>query len=144
MANNYVAIFGQGYNYVAVFETLNRLTLIYNSSLGSATYSRNVIDGNIVTLTATPNIDAQFLGWYNNSLKLSGDLTYTFTLIRDTVIEARFEPIYQVTTSVDGDGAISFTRATDKNDVTFTVIPDAYHHFVKYDVNGVEYFGTPL
>ena len=144
MANNYVAIFGQGYNYVAVFETLYRLTIVYDSSLGSATYSRNVIDGNIVTLTASPNNDAQFKGWYSNSLRLSDDLTYTFTLTHDTVIEARFEPIYVVTTSVSGDGAISFTRGTDKNEVTFNVIPDAYNHFVKYEVNGVEYGGTPL
>ena len=141
---NYVAIFGHGYNYVAVFETLYRITIVYDSSLGSASYTRNVIDGNIVTLSATPNADAQFVGWYNNSLKLSGDLTYALSLAHDTVIEARFEPIYQVTTSVSGDGAISFTRGADQNDVTFNVIPDANHHFVKYDVNGVEYFGTPL
>lgn len=144
MANNYVAVFGQGYNYVAVFETLYRITIVYDQSLGSVSYTRNVIDGNIVTLTASPNNNAQFKGWYSNSLRLSADLAYTFTLTHDTVIEARFEPIYVVTTSVSGDGAISFTRGTDKNEVTFNVIPDAYNHFVKYEVNGVEYGGTPL
>ena len=141
---NITAKFGYGYNYVAVFEVLHRITLVYDSSLGSASYTRDADNGNKVYLTATPNADAQFIGWYSNSLKLSDNTTFTYTLIQDSTIEARFEPIYQVTTSVDGDGAIAFTRATDKNEVTFTVIPDAQHHFVKYTVNYREYFSTPL
>lgn len=144
MANNYVAIFGEGYNYVAVFETLYRVTLVYDSNLGSASYTRDADNGNKLYLTATPNADAQFLGWYSNSLRLSENTTFTYTLIQDSTIEARFEPIYQITDGVVGNGAISYTRGTDKNDVTFTVIPDPQHHFVKYAVNDSEYFGTPL
>ena len=141
---NFTAKFGNGYHFVAVFEVLYSLQLVYDSSLGSASYTRDVDDGNKIYFTATPNVDAQFLGWYSNSLKLSSNTSFTYTLIQDTTIEARFEPIYTVTTSVDGDGAISFTRATDQNDVTFTVIPDALNHFVKYTVNDREYFSTPL
>jgi len=144
MAYDITAKFGYGYNYVAVFEVLYRVTLTYDSSLGSASYTRDVDNGNKIYLTATPNADAQFIGWYSNSLKLSDNTTFTYTLIQDTTLEARFEPIYSVTTDVDGDGAISYTRATDKNEVTFTVIPDAQNHFVKYVVNDREYFSTPL
>ena len=141
---NFTARFGNGYHFVAVFEVLYSLQLVYDSSLGSASYTRDVDDGNKIYFTATPNVDAQFLGWYSNSLKLSSNTSFTYTLIQDTTIEARFEPIYTVTTAVDGDGAISYTRATDQNDVTFTVIPDAQNHFVKYTVNDREYFSTPL
>lgn len=144
MSNNYVAKFGYGYNFVAVFEVLYRITINYDSSLGSASYTRNDQNGNVVNLSATPNNNAQFLGWYSNSLKLSDSLNYTYTLITDTTLEARFEPIYEVTTSVSGDGAISFTRGTDKNDITFNVIPATRYHFVKYEINGREYFNTPL
>lgn len=141
---NFTAKFGYGYNFTAVFEVLFRLQLTYDSSLGTASYTRDVDNGNKIYLTCTPDQDAQFLGWYNNSLKIGSSTSLTYTLSRDTVIEARFEPIYSVTTSVDGDGAVSYSRATDKNEVTFTVIPDAQNHFVKYLVNDQEYFSTPL
>lgn len=141
---NFTAKFGYGYNFTAVFEVLFRLQLTYDSSLGTASYTRDIDNGNKVYLTATANQNAQFLGWYNNSLKIGSNTSLTYTLSRDSVIEARFEPIYVVTTSVDGDGAVSFTRATDQNEVTFTVIPDAQNHFVKYTVNDQEYFSTPL
>lgn len=144
MAYELVAKFGIGYNYVAIFEVLYRITLTYDSNLGSASYTRDLVDGNKIYLTATPNQNAQFVGWYSNSLKLSGNTTLTYTLLQDTTLEARFEPIYTITDGVSGDGAISYTRGTDKNDVTFTVIPDAQNHFVKYVVNDREYFSTPL
>lgn len=141
---NYTAVFGQGYNYVAIFEVLYRITLTYDSSLGSASYTRDNVNGNKIYLSATPNPNAQFVGWYNNSLKLSDNVNYTYTLLSDSVIEARFEPIYTISESVDGNGAISFSRGIDQNDVTFNVIADPQHHFVKYTVNGRDYFSTPM
>lgn len=116
--------------------------LVYDEDLGSASYS--VVDGNTIQLNAVPNQNAQFLGWYVNSQKISDQLSYTYTLLADTTIDARFEPIYQITDSVDGNGAIQFTRGTDQNDVTFSVIPDANWHFVKYVVGTSEYTTTPL
>ena len=144
MANNFVAKFGYGYNFVAVFEVLFRVTIEYDDTLGTVSHTRDSNDGNHLSLVATPESNAQFLGWYVNSRLISANQTTAYTLQADTVIEARFERIYDVNASVEGNGAISFTRGTDPNEITFNVIADTRNHFVKYTVNGNEYFNTPL
>lgn len=118
------------------------ITLSYDSLLGDASFTDNG-DGSI-DLTASVYQDAQFMGWYVNSSLISDQAEYTYSPVADTTIEARFEPIYQITDSVDGNGAIQFTRGTDQNDVTFSVIPDANWHFVKYVISTSEYTATPL
>lgn len=125
-----------------VYARFYEVTLTYDNTLGSASFTDNG-DGTI-ELTASPNIDAQFMGWYSNSIKLSGNSIYTYSITSDATIEARFEPIYDVTTSVEGNGAIQFSRGTDKNDITFSVIPDANWNFVKYSVDGFFFTETPL
>lgn len=128
---------------VANFSALYNVTLSYDNTLGSASYTWNS-DYTAIDLSATPNQDVQFLGWYVNSVQISSNPTYVYSVLSDVTIEARFEPIYDVTDSVDGNGAIQYTRGTDQNDVTISVIPDANNHFVKYEVDGVEYTTTPL
>jgi len=144
MANNYVAKFGYGYNFVAVFKVLFRVTIEFDNTLGTARYTRDSSDGNYLSLVATPNSNAQFLGWYINSSKISSSESTNYTLLSDTVIEARFERIYDVNTSVEGNGAITYSRGTDPNEITFNVIAETRNHFVKYTVNEREYFNTPL
>lgn len=126
---------------IANFQIRYTINLTYDSSLGSASYSWN---GSSINLTATPNSNAQFVGWYINSNRISSNLNHTYTPTGDVTIEARFERIWNVTDAVDGNGAISFTRGTDKNDVTFNVIADANWHFLKYVVGSTEYTTTPL
>lgn len=126
----------------ANFELAYDVTLIYDSDLGSASWS--VLSGTTISLVATPNVDAQFVGWYVNSIKISDSLNDTYLLLGDTTIEARFEPIYVVSASVDGNGAIQYTRGTDQNDITVSVIPDANYHFTKYTIDGVDNTATPL
>lgn len=128
-------------NLVAVFERLHEVTISYDSNLGSASYTRDYQNGNLITLTAVPN-NSIFLGWYVNSIRISDSLSATYLTLADTTVEARFEELYTLTTSVNGNGAIQFSR--NGNDVTFSVIADSLNHFVKYEVNTVEYFGTPL
>ena len=128
----------------ARFNYQNSVTLSYDNALGSATYARNDSDPNNITLTATLNDDAQFKGWYLNSSLLSSNNPYSHTLTSSVTIEARFDKIWSIDDRVDGDGAIQYTRGTDKNDVTFSVIPDANRHFTKYEVNGAEYLETPI
>ena len=131
-------------NLFAIFQTLYTVQLNFNSSLGSASYTRDVSDGNKIYLSATLESNAQFLGWYVNSVQVSTDLSYTYTLGADSIIEAKFDEVFNITDSVVGDGAIQYTRGADQNDVTFSVIPDANHHFVKYTVNGTDTTTTPL
>ncbi len=127
--------------YTAYFQKRYNITIDYDPDFGSASYSWN---GNDIILTATPNSSSQFVGWYINSVLLSSEASYSYTVGGDVTIQARFEPIYVVTTSVDGDGAIQFTRGTDQNDITVSVIPDANWHFVKYVIGTSEYTSTPL
>ena len=130
-------------SFVANFQLNYTITLTYDNILGTASYTWS--SGTTIDLSATPHQSCQFLGWYVNSVKISGNTTYTYTVLGDTTIEARFEPIHAVADSVNGQGAISYTRGTDQNDVTFTVIPDANWHFVKYVVDSTdEYTTTPL
>ena len=125
----------------AKFVVPYNITLTYDSTLGSASYSWS---GSNIVLTATPNSSGQFKGWYINSVPLSAQNPYTYAPTGDVTIEARFEQVYTITDSVSGNGTISITRGADKNDVTITAIPDANYHFVKYVVNGTDNTTTPL
>jgi hypothetical protein len=127
---------------MANFMPTYNITINYDSTLGSATY--DWVSATEIELVATPNANAQFKGWYVNSVQISANDTYVYPITQDTTIEARFEPIYEISDSVDGNGAIQYTRGVDQNDVTFSVIADTNNHFVKYDVDGTEYTTTPL
>ena len=107
------------------------ITLEYDQTLGSASY---VWDDDSVILSAVPTSIGQFVGWYINSTQISTSPTFTYTPYQDTTIEARFERVWDIDDRVDGNGAIQYTRGTDKNDVTFSVIPDSHHHFTQYEV----------
>ena len=127
---------------IANFRLNYQITLTYDNTLGNATY--DWVSGTQIQLVATPNSNAQFKGWYINSIPISTNATYTYTVLSDVVIEARFERVWDITTNVSGNGSIQFTRGSDRNDVVFSVIADTNNHFVKYVVDGVEYTTTPL
>ena len=129
-------------NAIANFKLNYQITLTYDNTLGNATY--DWVSGTQIQLVATPNSNAQFKGWYINSIPISTNTTYTYTVLSDVVIEARFERVWDITTNVSGNGSIQYTRGTDRNDVVFSVIADTNNHFVKYVVDGVEYTTTPL
>lgn len=118
----------------ARFDYQYSINLTYDTSLGSATITRTYDSPNIVTLLATPNSNGQFKGWYLNSSPLSTSNPYIYTITSNTTIEARFDRVWSIDDRVNGDGAIEYTRGTDKNDVTFNVIPNANRHFTKYEV----------
>lgn len=129
-------------NAIANFKLIYQITLTYDSTLGNATYTW--INGTQVQLVATPNSNAQFKGWYINSSPISTSNPYTYTPTGDVTIEARFERIYDVNDTIVGNGSFSLSRGSDKNDVTFNVIPNANNHFLSYVVDGVAYTSTPL
>lgn len=126
----------------AKFVPTITITLTYDQDLGSASYEWT--SDTEITLTAVAEDIGYFNGWYYNSVQLSHDNPYVYEPSGDMTIEARFDEIYTVTAVSGGNGAISYTRGVDPNDVTFTVIPNENYHFVKYVVGGVEYTTTPL
>ena len=80
--------------------TINQYTLTFSASEGghvsaiannSAIASPATLDYNTsVTLTATPNANCEFAGWYEGSTKVSSDAAYTINLTADKTLEARF------------------------------------------------------
>lgn len=118
----------------ARFDYQYSINLTYDTALGSATITRTYDSPNTVTLLATPNSNGQFKGWYLNSSPLSTSNPYSYTITSNTTIEARFDRVWSIDDRVNGDGAIEYTRGTDKNDVTFNVIPNANRHFTKYEI----------
>lgn len=120
------------------------LEISYDNELGQASFERSREDANLVNLYVVSTI-TKFNGWYINDNLISYDNNAQYLLTEDSVIEARFEPIWEVDTSVIGDGSIQYTRqTTNRNIVSFSVIPEPLRHFGKYIVNDVEYFETPL
>ena len=121
-------------NLIANFKLNYQITLVYDSTLGNATY--DWVSGTQIQLVATPNSNAQFKGYYINSIPISTNATYTYTVLSDVVIEARFEDIYEITTNCIGNGNITYTRGgTDKNLVTFTATPYLISRFIKFIYN---------
>jgi uncharacterized repeat protein (TIGR02543 family) len=55
---------------------------------GAGTYEHN----KPVTVIATPTSDYTFAGWYEGSTMLSNNLSYTFNIIKNTSLSAKFEP----------------------------------------------------
>jgi len=142
-ANPYTFVVSNTDTITANFRPDYTITLVYDNNLGSASYDWNSIS--TIALTAVLNNNAQFKGWYVNSTQISTNINHVYSPNGNTSIEARFDEVWDINDSVSGHGAIDYTRGTDRNDITFTVIPDANFHFVKYVVNSsTEYTQTPL
>lgn len=108
----------------------------FDSSLGSATLTRDSEEENIINLNVNSTI-TKFNGWYINNELISYENSVQYTLTKDSTVEARFEPIWTVATSTVGNGSMDYTReSSNKNRVSFTVIPNTHYHFVKYVING--------
>lgn len=128
----------------ARFTPKYSIELDYDSEVGSATFTRDSDEQNLINLSVVSTI-TKFNGWYINDELISYSENAQYLITEDSVIEARFEPIWEINDSVIGDGAIQYERqSTNRNIVSFSVIPDANRHFAKYVVNDVEYFETPL
>lgn len=134
----------QDTTFEARFTPKYSLTLDYDSESGSASFTRDSEEQNLIYLSVD-TILTRFDGWYIGDTLISYNESTNYQISEDSVIEARFEPVWEINESVDGDGSIEIQRqSTQKNIVTFSVIPNEHWHFVKYEVDGEEYTRTPL
>ena len=53
----------------------------------------NVLEGETLTLTATPNDDYEFVGWYSNNQLLSETNPYDYVVSKTIIIEQRYQLI---------------------------------------------------
>jgi hypothetical protein len=77
----------------------------YGSVQGGGTYEF----GATVNLVANPYTNYQFVGWYENNIRISTLMSYSFVVTRDVALEARFAEILntiQLTSSPGGAGVL--------------------------------------
>ncbi|MDH6311074.1 putative repeat protein (TIGR02543 family) [Dysgonomonas sp. PFB1-18] len=108
--------------------TANKLNVIVNAATGgTATGSGAYSYNSNVTIVATPTANYTFDGWYDGAAKIATSLSYTFKIVKETTLEARFTPKkYNVSTSgangtQTGDGSYDYgTNATVKANANST------------------------
>ena len=123
--------------YTAKFTTNSyELTLVNaNQDKGSISGAGNYLFGTNVTITATPNIGASFLGWYDDSDALVSTLaSYSFTMPHEDVeYTAKFAwTPYTVTLDVNDNTMGSVTGGGSyiyDQEVTLTATPNTHYSF---------------
>ncbi len=86
-----------------------------------------------VTLTATTNDGYLFLGWYDGATLLSSDATYTFVVVGDVTVEAKWEGgcLIVVTKNIDGAGTVTGAGTYDYGtDVTLVATTESGYRFI--------------
>lgn len=89
---------------LVVVDNASKYTITATAGTGGTVTGSGTYDsGTSVTLTATPNSNYSFDGWYENNIKISGaTATYTFVAASNRTIEARFvKESDEVTISLD-------------------------------------------
>ena len=121
------------------------VNIIYDESMGSATGSGTYIDGEDVTLVATPKQGCTFKGWFIGDVQISQDESYTFTIDHNINIFASFEYNYDITINDVINCNITYDRSLDNaNIVLFNCSPNEEYMFKYFDINGVQYKQNPL
>ncbi|MFV0331958.1 MAG: InlB B-repeat-containing protein [Dysgonomonas sp.] len=70
---------------------LNKFTVTLNADLGGTVTGGGQFGyGTDTKLKATPNVGYTFDGWYEGTVKISGDNPYTLTVVKDRTITAKF------------------------------------------------------
>ena len=85
----------------------NTVVTVANPTAGGVTSGDGEYDyGTSVTVKATAKGYYEFAGWYENGVLVSEDAEYTFTVLSDRVLTAKFAlEAYKVETLVDPEGA---------------------------------------
>jgi len=95
---------------------------------GGGTYD----SGTEVTVTAEPGAGYTFAGWYEDDVKISGDENYTFTVMSDRTLEARFSLVrYTITVTAGTGGSITGSGTYGYGtQVTLKATPKTGYRFV--------------
>ena len=82
-------------NLTAVFVRQYTVSVAADPSVGGSASGAGIYDeGTVVTVSAVANApDYGFAGWYESNVQVSGDADYTFTLMSDRSLSARFVDI---------------------------------------------------
>ena len=106
---------------------------------GSTEDSMVVLTGNRVTVTATPDEDCEFEGWFvgGSETPISTDANYSFAATKNISLVAKFYPSPVVFISSDKNGKAAFADSSDDSsvvlkgaDVTVIATPNKNYEFV--------------
>lgn len=111
-------------------------------------YSNNSVivrTGTRVAVTATPDADCEFEGWFSGNAEkpVSKDVNYAFTASKNVSLVAKFYPSPIVTISTAKNGKVAFANSSDDAEVVLkgaetTVIatPDKNYEFAGWFLDG--------
>ena len=101
---------------------------------GTVTGGGSYSDGQTATVIATPKTGYLFSGWYDGSIKVSSNKSYTFTVTKNVTLTAKFEKdSYTITVSADpAEGGTVSGGGTYETDTyaALTATPNSGWHFV--------------
>ena len=133
-------VFSRG-SYTVTLTQLEHATVRANNDL-----TRGVTGGTQVTFTAEPAEGYILIGWtVNGTTTNTHDLQHTVTVNSETTVTASIVPShYNVTYSATGNGSVSAEGFTSSpasvpygESITFTAVPNGYHHVESWKVNGI-------
>lgn len=133
-------VFSRG-SYTVTLTQPEHATVRANTDL-----TRGVTGGTQVTFTAEPAEGYILIGWTVNGNKTdTRELQHTVTVNSETTVTANIVPShYNVTYSATGSGSVSAEGFTSSpasvpygKSITFTAVPNGYHHVESWKVNGI-------
>lgn len=133
-------VFSRG-SYTVTLTQPEHATVRANTDL-----TRGVTGGTQVTFTAEPAEGYILVGWtVNGTTTNTHDLQHTVTVNSETTVTASIVPShYNVTYSATGNGSVSAEGFTSSpasvpygESITFTAVPNGYHHVESWKVNGI-------
>ncbi|MBR3553830.1 MAG: hypothetical protein IKN72_10665 [Clostridia bacterium] len=95
---------------------------------GGGTFTK----GTLVTVQANPTLFSEFTGWYEDGVKVSNNLTYSFTVTKDTTLSAGFRIVKaKLTLTTEGKGSVIGGGVYQiTTPVQITATPSSGWHFV--------------
>src|SRR5689334_21087956 len=88
-------------NFVPVGSARSIATISSPANAGATGGDGAYSDGASATVTATANYGYKFSKWQDNGVTVSSARNYTFTVLSNRVLVARFKPVYYVTVAAD-------------------------------------------
>ena len=98
-------------NYIIQKYTITATNVQYGTVTGTGTYNC----GSTATLTAVPNTDYMFIGWYENGIPQTASTVYIFTVSSTRTLEARFKQVEYHTITIIEPTQTDFSSGTLAN-----------------------------
>lgn len=110
----------------------NPYNVVANMTEGGTTVGTGIYEyGQTATVTATPEAGYIFRGWFEGTEKVSGDVSYSFTVETDRTLTAQFSKMYTITAIAETGGSVSGDGAYEPMaSATITATANGNYYFV--------------